>query len=422
MRLKFSQRNRGGRATCAAKKTLYDFLGVDPGADAQTLKRAFRKTVKEYHPDLHREDPAASQRTKVIIAAHELLSDPKQRAAYDEYLAQLHEPLLRSQWQRKAIYAASTAVCLSFALVSAWTFSVASTLINEVTPATQGRPHVEAAARDLPRDYSITRETQAATAASSGRGYPVSHPVLASDNHIRIAENDGLDRVIADLDRAIQRTPDDAQAYRNRANAWGRKGDMDRALADYEQAIRIDPNDPATFHDRGLMWQRKGEFNKAIVDFDRAVRMSFADPELYCDRGAAWFEKGRYDRALADFNQALKINPSLATAYVHRAAVFERKGDQERARADREQATRLAAASKAVTASDTPATKIEDSISNAGVSTHSSSRTTFDQVAAATAVAERVTAATSVAILMARPEIKSVERNPRSAVVSGPRL
>ena len=169
----------------------------------------------------------------------------------------------------------------------------------------------------------------------------VSPPIKTSSQPIDPGSSDDLDRVIADLDRAIQRTPEDAQAYRDRGNAWGRKGDTDRALADYQQAIRINPNDPAIFHDRGLMWQRKGEFDKAIVDFDRAVRMSFSDPEIYSDRGAAWFEKGSYDRALADFNQALKINPALATAYVRRAGVFERKGDQERARANREQATRL---------------------------------------------------------------------------------
>jgi tetratricopeptide (TPR) repeat protein len=169
----------------------------------------------------------------------------------------------------------------------------------------------------------------------------VSPPIKTSSQPIDPGPSDDLDRVIADLDRAIQRSPEDAQAYRDRGNAWGRKGDTDRALADYQQAIRINPNDPAIFHDSGLMWQRKGEFDKAIVDFDRAVRMSFSDPEIYSDRGAAWFEKGSYDRALADFNQALKINPALATAYVRRAGVFERKGDQERARANREQATRL---------------------------------------------------------------------------------
>jgi tetratricopeptide (TPR) repeat protein len=153
--------------------------------------------------------------------------------------------------------------------------------------------------------------------------------------------SDDLDKIIADLDQAIQRAPEDAKAHRDRGNAWGRKGDTNRALADYEQAIQINPKDPAIFHDRGLMWQRKGELNKAIVDFDRSVRMSFSDPVVYSDRGAAWFEKGSYDRALADYNHALEINPSLATTYVRRAAVFERKGDQERARADRERATRL---------------------------------------------------------------------------------
>jgi Tfp pilus assembly protein PilF/TRAP-type uncharacterized transport system substrate-binding protein len=169
----------------------------------------------------------------------------------------------------------------------------------------------------------------------------VSPPIKTPSQPVDPGPSDDLDRVIADLDRAIQRSPEDARAYRDRGNALGRKGDTDRALADYQQAIRINPNDPAIFHDRGLMWQRKGEFDKAIVDFDRAVRMSFSDPEIYSDRGAAWFEKGSYDRALADFDQALKINPALATAYVRRAGVFERKGDLERARANREQAARL---------------------------------------------------------------------------------
>jgi curved DNA-binding protein CbpA len=425
MRLKFSERNSvgpGSRATRTAKKTLYDFLGVDPGVDAQTLKRAFRKTVKEYHPDLHAGDLAASQRTKSILAAYEVLSDPEQRDAYDQYLAQLCETPLPSQSRRRMICGASIAVCVSFALVSAWKFSITPTLINQVTAATQDRGRVEPAAKepDAPQIRNVTEGAQVATDASSGAATAL-HAISAGDSESNIAEpetkasqlidpgpSDDIDRVIADLDRAIQRAPEDAQAYRKRGNAWSRKGDAERALADYQQAIRINPNDPAIFHERGLMWQRKGELDKALADFDRSIRMSFSDAEVYSDRGAAWFVKGSYDRALADFNQALKINPGLATAYVRRAAVFERKGDQERVRADSEQAARLGGAGNAVAAPNTPAKKIADSPSNTGISTYSSSRTIFDQVTAATAVAERLTAATSVAILIARPEIKSI--------------
>jgi lipoprotein NlpI len=188
-----------------------------------------------------------------------------------------------------------------------------------------------------PRSTPLTK----ALAMNESSSASMSPTIKTSSRPIDPSPSDDLDRIIADLDQAIQRAPEDAKAYRDRGNAWGRKGDTDRALADYQQAIHINPKDPAIFHDRGLMWQRKGELDKAIVDFDRSVRMSFSDPAVYSDRGAAWFEKGSYDRALADFDHALKINPGLATAYVRRAAVFERKGDQERARADRERATRL---------------------------------------------------------------------------------
>jgi tetratricopeptide (TPR) repeat protein len=378
MRWKFSARNpvgRGGRNAGAARKTLYDLLGVDHSVDPETLKRAFRKAAKEHHPDLHGGDAAADQWMRIVITANEILRDPERRAAYDEYLAQSHEPPPRPKRGNLVMYSASIAVCLSFALVGAWKLGVAPIITpNQLRVETQNRYHIEAAERrrSPPRYRGVTEHMQVATAASSGQNYPVPHSISATYSESSIAKpekadtsmigsvlasafprvetpvqstapvsGDVLDQVIADLDQVIEREPENGTAYRVRGKAWGRKCDMDRALADYEQAIRINPNDPAIFHNRGLMWQRKGQFDKAIIDFDRAVRMSFSDAEVYNDRGAAWFDKGSYDRALADFNQALKIDPDLASAHVHRASVFERKGDMERARADREQVSRL---------------------------------------------------------------------------------
>jgi tetratricopeptide (TPR) repeat protein len=341
---KFSERNVCARG--AAKMTLYDFLGVDPSADAETLKRAFREAIKMHHPDLHGGGAAANRRTKVIIAAHEILRDPERRAAYDEYLAQLHEPPPRFERRRTMIYAASAAVCLSIALVSAWALSVATaTLIDQVTVARQDQH------RGLPQDISVTGNTQIPTEASSAR----EHPISVSGGESGIAKSDAdvsmtdmalasvspsiktdLDKVFADIDLAAHCTSEDPQAHRDRGDACGHKGDMDRALAEYA-------GHPAIFHNHGLAWQRQGQLDQALADLDRAVRMSFSDPEVYVDRGAVWLEKGSYDRALADFNQALKINPGLAAAYLRRAAVFERKGDLEHARADWAQAARVGA-------------------------------------------------------------------------------
>ncbi len=66
-----------------SKRDYYDVLGVDKGADAKTMKSAFRKKAMECHPDRHPDDPAAEARFKELNEAYGILSDDQKRAAYD---------------------------------------------------------------------------------------------------------------------------------------------------------------------------------------------------------------------------------------------------------------------------------------------------------------------------------------------------
>jgi molecular chaperone DnaJ len=61
---------------------LYDLLGVPRDADADTIKKAYRKLARRYHPDVN-SDPASQERFKEVSRAYEVLSDPQKRAAYD---------------------------------------------------------------------------------------------------------------------------------------------------------------------------------------------------------------------------------------------------------------------------------------------------------------------------------------------------
>lgn len=67
----------------ADKKNYYDILGVSKTASEEEIKSAYRKKVKEYHPDLHPNDPTAAEKFKEINEANETLSDKQKRAAYD---------------------------------------------------------------------------------------------------------------------------------------------------------------------------------------------------------------------------------------------------------------------------------------------------------------------------------------------------
>jgi molecular chaperone DnaJ len=62
----------------------YDLLGVARDADPETLKRAYRRLARQYHPDINK-DPGAEDKFKEIGRAYEVLSDPQTRSRYDQF-------------------------------------------------------------------------------------------------------------------------------------------------------------------------------------------------------------------------------------------------------------------------------------------------------------------------------------------------
>ena len=64
-------------------KDFYAVLGVSKDADAQEIKKAYRKKARQYHPDRHPDDPKAEETFKEIGEAYSVLNDPEQREQYD---------------------------------------------------------------------------------------------------------------------------------------------------------------------------------------------------------------------------------------------------------------------------------------------------------------------------------------------------
>ena len=63
----------------------YKILGVDRNIPQDELKAAYRKRSKQFHPDLHPDDPKAKAKFQLLNEAYDVLSDPEKRKKYDQY-------------------------------------------------------------------------------------------------------------------------------------------------------------------------------------------------------------------------------------------------------------------------------------------------------------------------------------------------
>lgn len=63
----------------------YKILGVDRNIPQSEVRAAYRKRAKQFHPDLHPDDPKAKAKFQALSEAYDVIGDPEKRKKYDQY-------------------------------------------------------------------------------------------------------------------------------------------------------------------------------------------------------------------------------------------------------------------------------------------------------------------------------------------------
>lgn len=123
----------------------------------------------------------------------------------------------------------------------------------------------------------------------------------------RAYQNRQYEEAITYFDEAINRKPNDIEAYKLRGDAKIRLEQYIEAIEDFDDAISRDPDMASVYHARGVANYFLYQNESAISDFDNAIRLNPDDRRSYKFRGDVKRDLGRFDEAKDDYQTALGL-------------------------------------------------------------------------------------------------------------------
>lgn len=221
----------------------YRRLRVSRTASRRDIKLAFRRLARQYHPDLHPNQPGAAANFLAIKEAYEVLIDRVQRQHYDEQIA-------------RADYGSDSFIGSG-----------------------------EAYRRSRQPKTSVEFYLRGVRSAIAGR----------------------YAAAIKDYSEAIALDADFAEAYLRRAEVRYLMGQDSDALTDCQRAIALNPAEARSYYYQGLARYRLGYVQSAIAAFSNAIDCDGEDARYYSWRGTAHQDLHEIESAAKDYRCAAQL-------------------------------------------------------------------------------------------------------------------
>jgi len=297
--------------------TYYHILGVRSIASREEIAAAYRKRIKQWHPDVCRH-PDAEERMREVNEAAEVLLDPGQRREYDISLAR------ELSWFEKA---------KSWAREERQRAARANKPVRYKPPAEDGRKRKSFTDSDF-RISPGTVRFAAGFGAAACIFLVLAAGIFSAITSLSASEigpvpASGTARVNPGV------TPSGAQNALQEGDELFAAGDYEGALRVYDAVIARNPGimDKDIWYNRGITQNILGRYRDASSSFDHVLAMAPSDSLAMGQKGAALLGLGKYQDALDYTDQALVGNSDTAWIWNNRGIALTRLGQQKEARA-----------------------------------------------------------------------------------------
>lgn len=235
----------------------YQRLRLPINASRREIKAAFRRLARQYHPDLHPNQPGAIRKFRALREAYEVLTDPVQRQYYDQRFDRF-DPRNPDKRNPNAPHS-----------------DIAS---PDRQPPRRTDRRGSLVQPQTPEEYYIR-----------GVRYTLSRRFRAA---------------LGDYSKAIELDNQFAQAYLRRAEVRYLLEDDSGVLADCQRAIALNSTEAKTYFYQGMARYRLDYVQSAIAAFTDAITCDPDDAQYYYRRGLAHQDLNQIDEAAKDLRRA----------------------------------------------------------------------------------------------------------------------
>ncbi|HSB70486.1 MAG TPA: tetratricopeptide repeat protein [Candidatus Methylomirabilis sp.] len=133
------------------------------------------------------------------------------------------------------------------------------------------------------------------------------------------------DQAIQSYQKALDLSPDYAEAIVGLGDARQAKGQFDEAIGEYKRALQIEPENARVHFGLGkIYYNEKQLYHEAVAEYQQAIALDPKFMEAHMSLGEIYGEKGLYQDAIARYNQVLTLEPRHPGATYGLALAYER--------------------------------------------------------------------------------------------------